>query len=139
MLKVVLDTNIIVSALLVKQGLPALILSLGISQKIQLCYSPALMTEYQEVTKRKRFKFKKEDVEGVLADIKRVGLEVIPTQTITLITRDPQDNRILEASQKAKANYIITGNKRHFPFSKFKKARIISPREFIEREGAHIK
>lgn len=70
---------------------------------------------------------------------KRVGMEVFPTQTITLITKGPQDNRILEASQAAKADYIITGNKRHFPFAKFKKTRVVTPREFIEREGANIK
>ncbi len=138
MLKVVFDTNVIVSALLVKQGLPALVLGLAISQKIQLCYSPALMAEYKEVTRRKRFKFNPKDVEEILSHIKRVGIEVFPKKTITLITKDPQDNRILEASQKAKADYIITGNRRHFPFAKFKKTKIVSPREFIEREGVHV-
>jgi putative PIN family toxin of toxin-antitoxin system len=135
MLRVVLDTNIIVSALLTDQGLPALILDLAISRRIQLFYSQALMSEYEEVLSRRRFDFPPKKVKKTLAEIKRAGIDIFPTQTIILITEDPKDNRILEASQTAQAHYIITGNRKHFPFQKFKKTRIVSPREFLEREG----
>ena len=66
MLKVVLDTNIIVSALLTDQGLPALIFDLALSQQIQLFYSPALMDEYGRVLHRSRFGFPKEKIQGSL-------------------------------------------------------------------------
>lgn len=135
MLKVVFDTNIIVSALLVEEGLPALLLDLATNKKIQLCYSQALMIEYEEVLQREKFNLPKEKIRKALAHIRRTSIEVTPTQTITLITKDPADNRILEASQAAKADYIVTGNKKHFPFTKFKKTKIVNPREFITKEG----
>lgn len=139
MLKVVFDTNIVVSALLNEAGLPALVLDLATNKKIHLFYSEALMTEYEEVLKRKRFNLPQEKINKALDEIKGSSIQVYPSETITLITKDPADNRILEASQAAKADYIITGNKRHFPFAKFKKTKIVTPREFIAREGANIR
>ena len=139
MLKVVFDTNVIVSAMLHKQGVPALLVKLALSRKIHPVYSPHLMLEYDEVLRRKKFRLPKKDVDEILGDLRNVGIEVFPTQTITLITKDPQDNRILEASLEAKADYIITGNRKHFPFAKFKKTRIVTPREFLESEGAYLR
>jgi len=72
----------------------------------------------------------------MLDKIKSSGIRVLPRQPLTLLTRDPQDNRILEASLEAQADYIITGNKKHFlPWTEFRKARIVTPREFIDQEG----
>ena len=139
MLKVVFDTNIVVSALLVEEGLPAALLDLATSQKIQLFYSPDLMAEYERVLDRPKLSLPKEKVERALDVIKHTSIEVIPKETLRVITEDPADNRILEVSQAAKADYIITGNKKHFPFSKFRKTRIVNPREFIEREGTNIR
>lgn len=139
MLKVVFDTNIVVSALLNEAGLPALLLDLATNKKIGLFYSEALMTEYEEVLKRKRFNLPQEKINKALDEIKGNSTQVYPSETITVITRDPADNRILEASQTAKADYIITGNKRHFPFTRFRKTKIVTPREFIAREGANIR
>ena len=58
MLRVVLDTNIIVSAMLLKGGVPALVLGLALDNKIQLCYSQTLMAEYKSVLGRRKFKFR---------------------------------------------------------------------------------
>lgn len=138
MLRVVFDTNIVVSALLNEAGLPALLLDLATSNKIQLYYSQALMTEYKEVLAREKFNLPKEKIKNALDEIKRTSIEVFPKKTIALITRDPADNRILEISQAANADYIITGNKRHFPFATFNKAKIATPRQFIASEGAHF-
>ena len=138
MLKVVFDTNVIVSALLTEEGLPALLLDLATDKKIQLFYSPDLMTEYEEVLRRDKFGLPEEKIRKALDEIKQTSIEVIPTQILTILTRDPKDNRILEASQEAKADYLITGNKRHFPFTKFQKTWIVTPREFIAREGVRI-
>ena len=138
MLKVVFDTNVIVSALLVEEGLPALLLDLAMSKKIQLFYSPALMTEYEQVLCREKFRLPREKVRKTLEEIRRSSTEVCPRYTLTVITRDPADNRILEAGQSAKADYIITGNRRHFPFEMFGKTRVAPPREFVASEGATL-
>ena len=49
------------------------------------------------------------------------------------------DNRILECALKAKVDFIITGNKKHFPFEEFKGSKIVTPREFIGKIGKEIK
>ena len=140
MLKIVFDTNIIVSALLNKKGLPALLVALAIENgKLQLFYSPALMAEYERVLKREKFDFDPKDTKEILSKIKRAGIEVLPKKTITLITEDPEDNRILEAGEEAQADYIITGDKSHFPFDKITKPFIVTPREFVVREEARLK
>lgn len=61
MLKVVFDTNIVVSALLNEVGLPALLLDLATNKKIDLFYSEALMTEYEKVLKRKKFRWRSQN------------------------------------------------------------------------------
>ena len=104
MLKVVLDTNIIVSALLAdtEESLPALVFDLAINQQqIQLCYSSAMLAEYERVLSRRRFGFPKDKVKKALEAIKHRGIKVEPQETVTLITRDPQDNRVLETAQAA--------------------------------------
>lgn len=138
MLKVVLDTNVVVSAMLTKQGLPALLLNLALRRKVRMFYSPDLMAEYEGVLKRRKFSFPSKDVEEILDQIRSTGLEVFPKQAVTLLTEDPTDNRLLEISQEAEADYLITGNKKHFPLVTFQKTKIVSPREFLESEGAHI-
>lgn len=138
MLRVVFDTNVVVSALLVEEGLPALLLDLAVSRKIQLFYSPTLMAEYEAVLRREKFQLPREMIRKTLSEIRRSCIEVCPRVTVTVIDRDPADNRVLEAGQASEADYIITGNRRHFPFEMFGKTRIVSPREFITREGAAL-
>ena len=138
MLRVVIDTNVIVSAMLVKGCVPALVLGLALDNKIQFYYSQALMAEYKRVLGRRKFKFRREDVDEILDKIEHTGTEVFPVGTIDFIIRDPADNRILEASQEARADYLVTGNKKHFPFAKFKKTKVVSPREFLENVWVYI-
>jgi predicted nucleic acid-binding protein len=54
-----------------------------------------------------------------------------PTKRLKILKADEPDNRVLECAIKAKADFIITGNKRHFPFEEFKGSKIVTPREFI--------
>jgi predicted nucleic acid-binding protein len=56
---------------------------------------------------------------------------VTPTRELEVLKEDETDNRILECAAKAKVDFVITGNKRHFPFEDFKGSKIVTPREFI--------
>lgn len=138
MVKVVLDTNVVVSAALNKKGLPALLVSRAIARKIDLYYSPALIQEYREVLGREKFQLPPDQVDALIADLQQAGTQVHPVQTLTVLTRDPQDNRILECAQQAQADYLITGNKRHFPLARFDNIHIVNPREFIVQQGAEL-
>jgi putative PIN family toxin of toxin-antitoxin system len=131
MLKVVFDTNVIVSAALYEKSLPALLLSLGLEDKVRFFVSPALLNEYEAVLKRPRFKLGHGEITELMGKINRKALIVTPAKRLKIIKEDEPDNRVLECAIKAKADFIITGNKRHFPFEEFKGSKIVTPREFI--------
>jgi hypothetical protein len=60
------------------------------------------------------------------------GLWVNPKNIVDIIKDDPKDNRFLECAQEAIADFLITGNKKHFSnLNKFKDTLIVSPHEFI--------
>jgi len=131
MLKVVFDTNVIVSAALYEKSLPALLLSLGLEDKVRFFVSPALLNEYEAVLKRPRFKLGGREITELMRKIRRKALIVTPAKRLKIIKEDEPDNRVLECATKANADFIITGNKRHFPFEEFKGSKIVTPREFI--------
>lgn len=132
MLKVVFDTNVIVSAALYEKSLPALLLSLGLEDKVRFFVSPALLNEYEAVLKRPRFKLGQRQITELMGKINRKALIATPTKRLRIVKADEPDNRVLECGIKAKADFIITGNKRHFPFEEFKGNKIVTPREFYK-------
>jgi hypothetical protein len=131
MLKVVFDTNVIVSAALFEKSLPALLLSLGLEEKVRFFVSPALLNEYEEVLRRPCFKLGHREITELMRKIHLKAFIVTPAKQLKIIKADEPDNRVLECALKAKADFIITGNKRHFPFEEFKGSKIVTPREFI--------
>jgi len=131
MLKVVFDTNVIVSAALYERSLPALLLSLALEDKVRFFVSPALLNEYGTVLKRPRFKLGHKEIRDLIGKISQKAVMVTPTKQLKIVTVDDPDNRILECATRAKADFVITGNKRHFPFEEFKGSKIVTPREFI--------
>ena len=115
MIRVVIDTNVVVSANLVDEGPSAAILSLAIDKKIRMFVSAAVLAEYEEVLHRPRLKFDPTHIEASLADIRDTAELVQPTRNIEEIMKDEPDNRFLECADAAGAEYIITGNTKHFP------------------------
>ncbi|MBI5101851.1 MAG: putative toxin-antitoxin system toxin component, PIN family [Nitrospirae bacterium] len=132
MLKVVIDTNVLVSALLKGNSPPAFILALLRKRMMTLCLSKAIFEEYRAVLDREKFRHIKEAATPLLLSIKKGGLLVEPKLRIDVITADPADNKFLECAQAAQADFLITGNTKHFPFKHFEDTRIVSPKEFIE-------
>ena len=130
MIRVVIDTNVVVSALIRDEGLPAAILDLAAVRKIQMCVSPALFAEYKEVLNRPRLKFTPQRIARSLALIRKVSVVVKPERAVAVIVDDP-DNRVLECAQAARADYLVTGNTRHFP-KRFGGTVIVTPKEFID-------
>ncbi|MCK4617476.1 putative toxin-antitoxin system toxin component, PIN family [Candidatus Aerophobetes bacterium] len=130
MFKAVYDTNIIVSAVLHKDRLPASLLSLALEGKVRLFVSEELLREYEGVLKRPKFKLGKKEIENLMNLIRKKAIKVKPIKKLIKIKKDLADNRVLECASEAQVDFIVTGNKKHFPFEKFHKAKIISPHEF---------
>jgi putative PIN family toxin of toxin-antitoxin system len=130
MIRVVIDTNILVSALLKPEGLPAAIVMLALSQKVQLWVSEDIFAEYDEVVRRPRFNLSADTIEGALRSIRKLGHWVKPRVRAEECA-DPDDNMFLECALAAEADYLVTGNLRHFP-QRWKKTKMIGARELME-------
>ncbi|MEO7143942.1 MAG: putative toxin-antitoxin system toxin component, PIN family [Bryobacteraceae bacterium] len=130
MIRVVIDTNILVSALLQPESLPAAVFMLALSGQVQLCVSGAVFAEYDEVIRRPRLKRSPDVIEGTLQSIRKHGHWVKPNVRVEECS-DPDDNVFLECAQAAEADYMVTGNQRHFP-ERWKKTKVIGARELIE-------
>lgn len=127
--KVVYDTNVVVSAALKPGSLPASLVALAIQKQVRLFLSPAIVEEYTEVLKRPKFHLASKTVDTFLRDLKRAAVMVRPTIQVTAAPHEP-DNRFLECAQAAHAEYLVTGNTKHFPFPEFEGTRIVTPAEF---------
>jgi uncharacterized protein len=133
-IRIVLDTNVVIFALLKEGSVPALILSLALSGHIQLCLIEEIFTEYMGVLSREKFQdLDRASVKKVLLSIRRKSLLVSPSKRINVIKIDPEDSIFLESALEAQAHYLITGNARHFAMTHYDKTRIISPGDFLYR------
>ncbi len=125
-----LDTNVVVSALLVASGIEASVLLLAVRGEVELFVSATILHEYEEVLRRPRLKLQPRQIAIALGDIRKVAHVVAPTARITVSTHE-SDNRFLECAEAADADYIVTGNIRHFP--RFhNQTRIVTGRQFLD-------
>jgi putative PIN family toxin of toxin-antitoxin system len=134
MIRVVLDTNVLVSANLSDDGLEALVLSLALNQKIQLHVSGPILEEYERVLSYPRLRFDTKEAARFLTRLRRSSVLVMPTQTVSA-SPDEADNRFLECAEAARAEFLVTGNKRHFP-KRWKTTEIVNSRELLGRIGS---
>jgi uncharacterized protein len=126
-MKVVLDTNVIVSGLINTDGTPAQIVNLLINGRITVLYDDRILSEYTEVLSRKKFGFKKNIIDPLMDFIKNEG-EYIVAEPINKRFIDDDDKKFYEVAKTAKVTCIVTGNKAHYPNETIVK----SPKEFIE-------
>jgi len=135
-LRLVIDTNMVVSAALKPDGLQRTVLLLAITKPARFYVSEAVIAEYREVLARPELKIRKGLRQQVLQLIKSHSQIVTPSRTLQ-ITPDPEDNIFLECADAARADYLVTGNPRHFP--KFwKKTKVITSREFLSIVAPHL-
>ncbi len=131
MIRVVLDTNILVSALLQPQGLPARTFLITLAgTTAQLCVSGDIYAEYEEVIRRPKLKRSEAVIESALRAIRQNGFWVKPSEKVHACS-DPDDDIFLECAQAARAHYIVTGNLKDFP-AKWADAQIVSARQFLD-------
>jgi putative PIN family toxin of toxin-antitoxin system len=135
-LRLVIDTNILVSAALKPDGLQRTVLLLAITKPARLYVTEAIFTEYREVPARPELKIRKGLRRQLLALIKNRAQFVKPTRPLK-VAKDPGDDKFIECADAARADYLVTGNRRHFP--KFwKKTKVITSREFISIVAPHL-
>ena len=128
---VIIDTNVIVSALLTKNTDSATfkVMKLFFNNEIVLYYSKQIMNEYLEVLSREKFKFNSDLIESIKAAIEKFGIEITPKNRDTLMI-DVKDKPFYEIviDEQIDAAKLITGNIKHFPIQ----TNIMTPAQFME-------
>jgi putative PIN family toxin of toxin-antitoxin system len=127
-MKIVLDTNVIVSALINSNGMPGKILALVLGGRIKILYDNRIIFEYIDVLSRKNFGFNEEIINDMIDYFKNDG-EFINSEYSNVMFIDETDKKFYEVFKSGEAEYLITGNIKHFP----KENGIIIPKEFIEK------
>ncbi|MFP4443273.1 MAG: putative toxin-antitoxin system toxin component, PIN family [Spirochaetia bacterium] len=126
-MKVVADTNVIVSGLLNPEGKPAQILNLILNKKIILPYDNRILGEYSAVLYREKFHFPHFLIEPLIDFINMDG-QYITAEPINIELPDESDAKFLEVALTGEASYLVTGNTAHFPEMKLVK----TPAEILE-------
>jgi uncharacterized protein len=134
-LRLVIDTNVLVSAAIKPAGLQRTVLLLAI-KPARLYMSQTIFAEYSEVLARPELRIRKGLRHQLLQLIRNHGHFVAPTRRLE-VTHDPNDNIFLECADVARADYLVTGNVKHFPRF-WKKTKLITTREFISLVAPHL-
>ena len=132
-MRVVIDTNILVSAAINPHGSPARVVDAVLAESLTVLHDDRILSEYREVLMRPIFGFNHSDIDTLLGFIEFTG-EHVSTRELGVILPDPSDLPFLEVAAAGNAEALITGNLGHF---KAKRGRhdvfICTPAEFLKR------
>jgi putative PIN family toxin of toxin-antitoxin system len=135
-LRLVVDTNVVVSAALKPDGLQRTVVLLALTKPARWYVSDAILSEYAVVLARPELKVRRNLRQQLLQLIRNHARLIVPSRLFQ-VTTDPADNIFVECADAARADYLVTGNERHFP--KFwKNTKIIGSREFLKIIAPHI-
>jgi putative PIN family toxin of toxin-antitoxin system len=130
-MRVVVDTNVLLSGLLFPFSAPAQIVRMIADGPIVLCYDARILAEYREVLHRPKFPFSLESVEALLEQITTNGI-VVAGVPLTLELSDKDDEPFLEVALAGDAP-LITGNLKHYPKRKRQGALVEASADFVKR------
>ena len=126
----VIDTNVLVSAMLKWSSVPGNVLELAFSGTIVPVFNEQILEEYREVLNRPKFHFTKEIVATIVSEIERLGV-CVDAEEVDIIMPDPKDRVFYEVvmeERKTDDAYLVTGNLKHFPEELF----VVTPRQMLE-------
>jgi uncharacterized protein len=135
-LRLVIDTNVLVSSALKPESLQRTTFLLAITRPARLYVSRPILEEYADVLSRPELRIRKGLRQQLLQLIRNHSHIVVPSRHLE-VASDPDDNMFLECADIAKADYLVTGNQKHFPIF-WKKTKVITPREFISLVAPHL-
>jgi uncharacterized protein len=131
LIRVVLDTNVLISALLFG-GKPQSVLEKAIRGHVGLVLSRDILNELEGVLLEKKFFFPQEIARSLVLELEAMAEMVAPSRTIMAVKADPYDNMILECAFEAKVDFVVSGDKHLLELKRFEKIPILSPAQFLE-------
>lgn len=131
-MRIVLDTNVLVSGLLTPFGICGEIVRMLPSHAITLCVDSRILFEYEDVLRRPRFEIDEKLITVLMATIMTAS-EKHSTQPLPNALPDGGDHPFLEVAISAQVDYLVTGNLKHFPPELRCDITVLTPREFLDR------
>lgn len=113
-MNIVLDTNVLVSALWSPSGKPAAILNVVISQRFTACYDHRILDEYNKVLRRPKFGFSEWEIACLLEPVVKNGISIIAKPCLEILFTDESDRKFYEVAKSCGAS-LVTGNTKHYP------------------------
>lgn len=130
-MRVVLDTNVVVSGLLTPFGPPARVVGLAVSGALECAFDARILTEYDDVLRRRRLRIDPDEREEFLAHIRRDGVPVA-APPLPAPLPDRSDEAFVEVALAGGARCLVTGNGAHFPSGLCLGLPVLSPAELVE-------
>ncbi len=130
-MRIVLDTNVIVSALLSPFGSPARILDLILAGDLIPVFDDRILAEYRQVLARERFGFDSGDVADLLRYLEAEG-EHVTARPAAVTLPDADDLPFLEVARTARVDSLVTGNVRHYPTDLCQGVTVLPPAAFLD-------
>ncbi|MGD0901259.1 MAG: putative toxin-antitoxin system toxin component, PIN family [Thermoguttaceae bacterium] len=130
-MRIVLDTNVLVSGLLNPFGAPGRIVALLAAGELTLCFDTRILAEYREVLGRPFLQLRSDEIEAMMEQITAVG-EPLATRPLRGRLPDPDDAMFLEAAIAGGAEYLVTGNLKHYPVRCRQGVAVATPVRFVE-------
>ncbi len=136
-MRVVLDTNVLVSAFISKDGNSAALLDVALTlPDIEIILSEEILQEFRDVLSRRevkeRFHYSQRDISEFISVIRGAVSIVVPTSTLEVIEEDPDDDIIINTAYDGKAEYIVSGDNHLKKLKKFKSILILTPKAMLD-------
>ena len=129
--RIVLDTNVLISGSISRHGPNALLMNAVAADKFALFVSSPILAEYEELLSRRSLHLDLERAQFTRDLVAAKALIVNPSHRLSVSPHEP-DNRFLECAEAADTDFLVTGNKRHFP-ARWKRTEIVTARELLDR------
>jgi uncharacterized protein len=133
--RLVLDTNVIVSAALQPEGHERTVLLIALKRPAALYASCEILSEYFEVLGRRKFRISRGERHRIFQLVKN-GARLIEARAKVRVSSDATDDKFLECAEAARADYLVTGNLKHFP-RYWRNTKIVTSRELLEIISPH--
>ncbi len=134
-MKVVLDTNVVVSRFISPTGVPSRLIDRWSGGGFDLLVSEPVLMEYQQALTyshvSKLHGYTDLEIANWVREVREASLATVPTETLRVVKSDPKDDKFLECALSGGADYIVSGDKHLVSLGEYQGIRILSPAEFL--------
>ncbi len=130
MLRVVLDTNVLISAI-ISEGKPRDLLRKGISKEFQIITSDQLLRELGTVLRRPKFKTDEDEIHRIILALMQASEVVEIVSKFNIVEDDPKDNMVVETAYDGKADLIVSGDSHLLELKSFSGIKIVSVKQML--------